>query len=134
MDNKLSMSQQCALVAIKVNGILGYISKSITSKLREVVLPLYSALQGPIPLTEGTPELDAVLQVASHKRRIEGQNHFPRCAGHDSFDEAQDMVGFLGYKCALPTHVELHINQNPPGQSFFSGLLMMMLNSQLILK
>ncbi|KAJ7417843.1 hypothetical protein WISP_62436 [Willisornis vidua] len=46
VDNKLSMSQQCALVA-KVNGILGCIGKSIASRLREVILPPYSILVRP---------------------------------------------------------------------------------------
>ncbi|GAB0209449.1 mitochondrial enolase superfamily member 1 [Grus japonensis] len=33
-DNKLSMSQQCVLVAKKANGILGGIKKSVASRLR----------------------------------------------------------------------------------------------------
>ncbi|KAJ7415405.1 Islet cell autoantigen 1 [Willisornis vidua] len=46
VDIKLSMNQQCALVAKKANGILGCISMSIASRLREVqvTLPLYAAL------------------------------------------------------------------------------------------
>lgn len=42
VDNRLAMSQLCALMARKANGILGCIRKSMASRLREVII-LHSA-------------------------------------------------------------------------------------------
>ncbi|GAB0184701.1 hypothetical protein GRJ2_000935400 [Grus japonensis] len=48
VDKKLNMSQQCVLAAQKANCILGYLKRSVTSsRSREVIPPLYSALMRP---------------------------------------------------------------------------------------
>ena len=44
VDNKLNMIQQCDMTAKKANLILGCIAKTIKSRAREVIIPLYFAL------------------------------------------------------------------------------------------
>jgi len=47
VDKKLEMSQKSVLTAKKASNILGCIKRSVTSRSREVILPLYSTLVRP---------------------------------------------------------------------------------------
>ena len=74
VDKRLNMNWQCALAAQKANHILGCTTRSMTSRLREVILYLYS--------THVRPNLEYRVQFWSpqHKKDRELFEHVQRRA------------------------------------------------------
>jgi len=63
VDGKLNMTWQYALTAQKANRILGCIKRSVASRSREVILPLYSTLL--------RPHLESYIQLWSPQHRTD---------------------------------------------------------------
>ncbi|RMC07221.1 hypothetical protein DUI87_16677 [Hirundo rustica rustica] len=68
LEKKLDMTQQ-STVAVQNNHILGYITRSVATRSREVILPLYSTLMRPLLKYWGLQHnKDGNLLVQDHRR------------------------------------------------------------------
>jgi len=75
-----------------------------------------------ISLILESPVMDKVLQVGSHKSRVEGKDHLPQPAGNTFSSAAQDTICLLCCKGTLLAHIQLGLHYGPfPPSCFPAG-------------
>ena len=95
VDEKLTMSQQCALAAWKANGILDSIRKGVASRDTKVIVPLYPALVRP-HLVVLCPGLKPPAQERQLLERVQRRaTKMIRGLEHLSSEEALKELGLL---------------------------------------